>query len=121
AGYVIEAPGRCVYHSGDSAWFEGFHEIVRRCAPIDAAMLPIGAYAPRWFMKHQHMNPEDALRAFAALGAERFVGMHWGTFKLTDEPLQEPPQLLRTLWDDAGFSGKRCSIPAIGETLLLRG
>ena len=83
-------------------------------------MLPIGAYAPRWFMKHQHMNPEDAVRAFEALGARQFVAMHWGTFKLTDEALHEPPELLREAWQRAGLSEQRCSVPAIGETLRLK-
>ena len=116
---MIQGAGRTVYHSGDSAWFDGFAEIRERSAPIDAAMLPIGAYAPRWFMKGQHMNPEEAVRAFSALGATRFVAMHWGTFKLTDEPLDEPPELLREAWEGAGLSEARRSIPAIGETLLL--
>ena len=57
----------------------------QRCGEIHAAMLPIGAYAPRWFMREQHMDPEDAVKAFAALGAARFVAMHWGTFKSRGE------------------------------------
>jgi len=118
-GYVLERGGIRVYHSGDTAWFDGFKLIGERCGAIDAAMLPIGAYAPRWFMQRQHMNPEDAVRAFGALGAKRFVAMHWGTFKLTDEPLQEPPQLLRQIWDRDAIPQTRLTIPAIGETLLL--
>lgn len=69
-----------------------------RCGKIHAAMLPIGAYAPRWFMRPQHMDPADAVRAFSALGAERFIAMHWGNFKLTNEHLREPPELLRETW-----------------------
>lgn len=120
-GYVVEAGGARVYHSGDTACFDGFEQIRKRCPPIDVAMLPIGAYAPRWFMKRQHMNPEDALEAFRALGARRLVAMHWGTFKLTDEPLLEPPALLTDLWQRSEFPKQRLSIPAIGETLLLDG
>jgi L-ascorbate metabolism protein UlaG (beta-lactamase superfamily) len=116
-GYVLEGGGLRVYHSGDTAWFDGFAQIGARCGPIDAAMLPIGAYEPRWFMRGQHMNPEDAVRAFGALGAARFVAMHWGTFKLTDEDLLEPPQFLREVWDRAALAGSALSIPAIGETL----
>src|SRR4029079_9468365 len=82
---------RRVYHSGDTAWFSRFEEIGKRYPEIDAAMLPIGAYDPEWFMRRQHMNPEDALRAFEALRAKLLCAMHWGTFKLTDEPLDEPP------------------------------
>jgi L-ascorbate metabolism protein UlaG (beta-lactamase superfamily) len=118
-GYVIEREGLRVYHSGDTAWFEGFSRIGDRCGPIQAAMLPIGAYAPRWFMRPQHMDPGDAIRAFRALGAEKLVAMHWGTFKLTDEHLAEPPELLRELWERAGLHDHQRLIPAIGETLLL--
>jgi len=118
-GYVLERGGLRVYHSGDTAWFDGFSLIGGKCGEIHAAMLPIGAYAPRWFMQRQHMNPEDAVRAFGALGAARFVAMHWGTFKLTDEPLQEPPQLLRAIWERDAIPQTRLTIPAIGETLSL--
>ncbi|MFZ1864347.1 MAG: MBL fold metallo-hydrolase [Polyangiales bacterium] len=118
-GYVIERGGLRVYHSGDTAWFDGFSLIADRCGEIQAAMLPIGAYAPRWFMRTQHMDPEDAIRAFDALGADKFVAMHWGTFKLTDEHLAEPPELLRDLWERRGLHDHQRLVPAIGETLLL--
>ena len=118
-GFVLEREGVRVYHAGDTAWFEGFALIGARCGPIDAALLPIGAYEPRWFMAAQHMNPDDAVRAFEALGARRFVAMHWGTFKLTDEDLREPPTVLRTIWEQRGLPGARLAIPAIGETLRL--
>jgi len=118
-GYVIERGGLRVYHSGDSAWFDGFALIGESCGAIDAAMLPIGAYAPRWFMRSQHMDPADAVRAFSALGAKRFVAMHWGTFKLTDEDLREPPQLLAQAWRGENLPRQRLAVPAIGETILL--
>jgi L-ascorbate metabolism protein UlaG (beta-lactamase superfamily) len=118
-GFVIEYDGFRAYHAGDTAWFDGFSEIGRRCGPIDVAMLPIGAYAPRWFMRYQHMDPDDAVKAFNALGAKLFVAMHWGTFKLTDEPLQEPPLRLRDLWHKAQLPLSRLAIPAIGQTLQL--
>jgi L-ascorbate metabolism protein UlaG (beta-lactamase superfamily) len=118
-GYVIEAAGVRVYHSGDTAWFEGFEEIGRRVGPIDAAMLPIGAYAPRWFMQNQHMNPEDAVRAFRALGAREFVAMHWGTFKLTDEPLNEPPERLARVWRREELPEETRHVLAVGETYRL--
>jgi L-ascorbate metabolism protein UlaG (beta-lactamase superfamily) len=118
-GFVIERGGLRVYHSGDTAWFDGFSLIGERCGEIHASMLPIGAYAPRWFMRSQHMDPEDAVRAFSALGAVKFVAMHWGTFKLTDEHLGEPPQLLVEAWEHAGLRDQQRLIPAIGETLPL--
>ncbi|MBP9033972.1 MAG: MBL fold metallo-hydrolase [Pseudomonadales bacterium] len=117
-GFVVERGGIRLYHSGDTAWFDGFAGIGQRCGEIHAAMLPIGAYAPRWFMREQHMDPEDAVKAFAALGAARFVAMHWGTFKLTDEDLREPPQLLREIWQRENRKAAQLEIPAIGQTLV---
>ena len=116
-GFVIEGRSARIYHSGDTAYFEGFAEIGRRFAPIDLALLPIGAYDPAWFMERQHMNPEQATQAFVDLGARTFVAMHWGTFKLTDEPLDEPPQRLRAEWARRGLAQEALRIAAIGETI----
>jgi L-ascorbate metabolism protein UlaG (beta-lactamase superfamily) len=118
-GFVLEADARNVYFAGDTAWFEGFKEIGRRYPNIDAALLPIGAYDPEWFMRKQHMSPEDAVRAFESLGAKLFCAMHWGTFKLTDEPLDEPPQLLEKLRADKGIDAARIWVAAIGESRRL--
>ncbi len=118
-GFVVEADGLRAYHSGDTAYFSGFKLIGERCGPIDAAMLPIGAYDPRWFMRAQHMNPEDAVQAFQDLGARRFFAMHWGTFKLTDEPMDEPPGFTRRVWAERGLPQEQLLIPAIGETTYL--
>ena len=114
-GFVVKGTSAIVYHAGDSAYFAGFAEIGRRWR-IDAALLPIGAYDPRWFMASMHMNPEEALRAFRDLGARTFVAMHWGTFKLTDEPLDEPPRRLEAERRRAGPSAERVRVLAIGET-----
>jgi L-ascorbate metabolism protein UlaG (beta-lactamase superfamily) len=116
-GFVIEGSSARLYHSGDTAYFEGFAEIGRRAGPIDAAMLPIGAYEPGWFMSKQHMNPEEAVRAFVDLGARRFVAMHFGTFKLTDEPLDEPPLRLAAEWQRRGLDPEACRVLPIGGTL----
>ena len=116
-GFVIAGSSARIYHSGDTAYFEGFAEIGRRLGPLDAALLPIGAYSPAWFMSKQHMNPEEATRAFLDLGARRFVAMHWGTFQLTDEPLDEPPQRLQTEWQRLGLSTDSCRVPPIGGVL----
>ena len=90
-GYVIRGPEGTAYHSGDTAWGEHFAEIRARVGAIDWAMLPIGGYAPRWFMAPQHIDPIEAARAWEALGAGHLLAMHWGTFKLTDEAIGEPP------------------------------
>lgn len=118
-GYVLEDGTHRVYHSGDTAYFEGFATIADKVGKIHAAMLPIGAYEPRWFMREQHMNPEDAVQAFLDLRAERFVAMHWGTFKLTDEPIGEPPAFTASEWRRRLIEPERLAIPAVGETLTL--
>jgi len=119
-GFVIEGSSARLYHSGDTAYFGGFREIGDRVGRIDAAMLPIGAYDPAWFMEKQHMNPEQAVRAFEDLGARAFFAMHWGTFKLTDEPLIEPPARLRAEWSRRALPLDRCRILAVGESALVR-
>jgi L-ascorbate metabolism protein UlaG (beta-lactamase superfamily) len=115
-GFVIQGAGATLYHSGDSALFDGFREIGARFPGIDAALLPIGAYDPGWFMERQHMNPEQALQAFQALGARTFVAMHWGMFKLTDEPLDEPPRRLEAERVRLALPAERVRVPAVGET-----
>jgi L-ascorbate metabolism protein UlaG (beta-lactamase superfamily) len=118
-GFVIEGGGVSIYHSGDTAYFDGFREIGRRFPHLDAALLPIGAYDPRWFMSKQHMNPEEALQAFQDLGARRVVAMHWGTFKLTDEPLDEPPALFRQGAGERGLPHGAAHVAAVGETIAV--
>jgi L-ascorbate metabolism protein UlaG (beta-lactamase superfamily) len=120
-GFVIEGSRAAVYHSGDTGWFDGFAEIGARFPRLDAALLPIGAYDPAWFMEPQHLNPEQALRAFRDLGARTFVAMHWGTFKLADEPLDEPPRRLEAERERLGLPKERVRVPAVGETLVVGG
>jgi L-ascorbate metabolism protein UlaG (beta-lactamase superfamily) len=120
-GFVIEGSRATVYHSGDTGWFAGFKEIGARFPRLDAALLPIGAYDPAWFMEPQHLNPEQALRAFQDLGARTFVAMHWGTFKLADEPLDEPPRRVEAERARLGLARERVRVPAIGETLVVGG
>jgi L-ascorbate metabolism protein UlaG (beta-lactamase superfamily) len=115
-GFVVEGSTATLYHAGDTAAFDGFEEIGARFA-LDAALLPIGAYDPGWFMERQHLNPEQALEAFEALRARTFVAMHWGTFKLTDEPLDEPPRRLEAARARRGISPERVRVLAVGESL----
>lgn len=117
-GWGVQSDAMTAYFAGDTGYFPGFREIGERLGAIDAAMLPIGAYAPRWFMKSQHMDPDDAGQAFLDLGARHLVAMHWGTYKLTDEPLDEPPVRLEEWRVRAGVDGARVLVPAIGQTLV---
>jgi L-ascorbate metabolism protein UlaG (beta-lactamase superfamily) len=121
-GYVIEGAGYSVYHSGDTAWFEGFAEIGRRFPALEAAMLPIGGYQPAWFMEHYHLNPEQAGDAFLELGARHLVPMHWGTLQLTDEPLCEPIDRMR-LWWQTNIPGnpRKLDVLDVGASLILDG
>jgi L-ascorbate metabolism protein UlaG (beta-lactamase superfamily) len=118
-GFVYRGPEGAAYHSGDTALFDGMGEIGERAGPIDWALLPIGAYEPRWFMAAQHMNPEDAGEAFQRLSARNLVAMHWGTFKLTDEPLGEPPERMRRWFTEHNLDPARLWILDIGETRRL--
>ncbi|HEY6098391.1 MAG TPA: MBL fold metallo-hydrolase [Anaeromyxobacter sp.] len=116
-GFVIQGSRATLYHSGDTAYFGGFREIGARFPGIDAALLPVGAYDPAWFMEPMHMNPEQALQAFADLGAARFVAMHWGTFKLADEPLDEPPARVEAERVRRGLPKERVRVLAVGESM----
>lgn len=115
-GFLIEYEGKTVYHCGDSAWFEGFHEIGVKSS-IDVALLPIGAYdAPTG--RDVHMNPEEALRAFQALKAGMMVPMHYGTFRLGFEPMEEPPDRLLSHARSLGLDDK-IRILREGDSLIL--
>ena len=91
-GYVVRSGKESVYHAGDTAYFDGFHEIGRRLHP-ELSLLPIGAYNPPAF-RVNHTSPEDAVRAFVDLGSRWMVPMHYGSFRLSHEPLDEPLKLL---------------------------
>lgn len=117
-GFVIEAAGACLYFAGDSGWCPWFAEIGRRFPRIDLALLPIGAYAPRFFMRTQHMDPEEAVMAHRALGARRSIGMHFGTFAgLTDEPIEEPEARLAAAKAAQGVAEEAFVTLPFGATL----
>jgi L-ascorbate metabolism protein UlaG (beta-lactamase superfamily) len=115
-GFVIERHGHHVYFAGDTAYFKGFLEI-GRAFPIELALIPIGAYRPSSF-RQVHCNPEDALQAFEDMQGRYMVPIHWGTFRLSDEPIHEPPVWLARLCTDNGFDG-RVQILQHGRTFVL--
>ncbi|HVY68328.1 MAG TPA: MBL fold metallo-hydrolase [Verrucomicrobiae bacterium] len=94
-GFVLEHQGRRIYHAGDSAYFDGFKEIGSRCAP-EIALLPIGAYYPESF-RNVHMGPDEAIKVFKDLRSKWLIPMHYGTFKLSFEAMDEPPRWLQEL------------------------
>ena len=91
-GFMVRAGGKLVYFAGDTGYGTGkiFRAMRQRFGPTDLALIPIGAYDPRWFMAAQHTDPEEAIQIMCDLEARAAVGIHWGTFKLTDEPRDEP-------------------------------
>jgi L-ascorbate metabolism protein UlaG (beta-lactamase superfamily) len=105
-GYVLRAGKHSVYHAGDTGYFDGFQELGERLRP-DLALLPIGAYYPASF-RNVHTSPEDALRAFQDLRARWMVPMHYGTFRLSYEPVDEPVQRLLIGAELQGIENKIC-------------
>jgi L-ascorbate metabolism protein UlaG (beta-lactamase superfamily) len=89
-GFVMVADGVRIFFAGDTAYGSFFSVVRERLGPIDLALLPIGAYEPRWFMRSVHMNPAEALQAHLDLGSPETIGMHFGTFQLTTEGIDAP-------------------------------
>ena len=116
SGWVVRGPTRRFYFAGDTGHFAGFAEIGARFGPFDLAALPIGAYEPSAMMRPFHMNPEEAVRAALEVGATNTIGVHYGTFDLTDEPLDEPPRRFHAAARAAGIAAERAWTPAVGET-----
>ncbi len=117
-GHVIEAQGARVYFSGDTGYPAQFGAIAQRCGAPDIALLPIGAYEPRWFMSQQHMNPEEAVKAHLALGARLSIAMHFATFCLTDEAFGAPETALAAARMQLGVAANAFRVPAFGETFM---
>jgi L-ascorbate metabolism protein UlaG (beta-lactamase superfamily) len=105
-GYVLRSGKQSIYHAGDTAYFDGFREIGERLRP-QVALLPIGAYHPDSFRK-VHTSPEDAIQAFLDVGARWMVPMHYGTFRLSYEPVEEPVERLKADAERRGIEKKIC-------------
>jgi N-acyl-phosphatidylethanolamine-hydrolysing phospholipase D len=119
-GWVVEGGGLKIIHTGDLGYSKDTQDIGERLGPFDFAMIPIGAYAPRWFMKAHHVDVPEALQVRRDLRASRAVGMHWGTFEgLTDESLDEPPRQLAERRREAGLAAIEFDVMKIGETRLI--
>lgn len=123
ASFVIETPAGRIYFVADSGYGDGrhFRAVRDRHGPIRLAILPIGAYEPRWFMREQHMNPAEAVQAFADCGAALALAHHYGTFQLTDEAIDAPPIALAEALTAAGVSPERFRALQPGQVWELRG
>jgi L-ascorbate metabolism protein UlaG (beta-lactamase superfamily) len=120
AGFFLRVGERRVYFAGDTGYDEHmFKEVAARCGAPDLAILPIGAYEPRWFMAAQHCNPEEAVRIHRELGARRSFGVHWGTFQLTDEARDAPPAALVVARAAAGVSESEFPLILPGQSIVL--
>ena len=117
--WVVEHPRLRFFFGGDFGYSSDLADIGKRFGTIDLAMLPIGAYEPRWFMSVMHANPQEAVRAQQDLHARYAVAMHWGTFRLTDELLDEPPRKLAEALVQNGVSPDRFFLMKHGETRKL--
>jgi N-acyl-phosphatidylethanolamine-hydrolysing phospholipase D len=117
-GYMIEtSTGHTIYVTGDSGYFDGFSEIGQDF-DIDLVVINLGAYEPRWFMASSHMNPKEAIMAFKELNADRMMIVHWGTFRLGDEPIHFPPKDLKRELKKEGIVDRLVDIRH-GETFFL--
>lgn len=121
ASFVISGPAGAIYFVGDSSYGDGeiFHHVRERHGPLRLALLPIGAYEPRWFMQDQHMNPAESVQAFRDCGADIALGHHYGTFQLTDEAIDAPPTALAEALATAAISTGRFRTLRPGEVLAL--
>jgi N-acyl-phosphatidylethanolamine-hydrolysing phospholipase D len=116
AGWVVGGPTRRFYYAGDTGYSEVFKEIGRRFGPIDLATVPIGAYLPASMMHQVHTTPEEGLQIAQDVGARRAVAMHFGTFDLSDEPVDQPVQRFRAEAERIGWGEDRAWIMRVGET-----
>ncbi len=127
-GYAVFSSDFHLYFSGDTGYSQDFKDtqthFASRQTPklgggFDLALIAVGAYEPRWFMKEQHVNPDEAVQIHLDLKAKRSIGVHWGTFDLTDEPLDQPPKDLAIARAAKGLQTQDFDVMAIGQTLKL--
>ncbi|MGB3246748.1 MAG: MBL fold metallo-hydrolase [Sulfitobacter sp.] len=116
-GFWIDSPPAQIWFAGDTGYGDGgiFRDIRTRHGAPEIALIPIGSYEPRWFMSDQHVAPEESVRIFNDIGARQALGFHWGTFRLTDEPREEPKELLRALVVAAGIAPEQFDAFGPGE------
>ncbi|MBV9557835.1 MAG: MBL fold metallo-hydrolase [Pseudolabrys sp.] len=121
SGYVIETPAGQIYHVTDTGYHDTlFKETRDRYGPFKLAIIPIGAYEPRWFMHRQHVNPEEAVRVFQDCGAPQALAHHFGTFQLTDEAIDAPVTALHAACAAANISSDQFRVLEPGQTLELK-
>lgn len=120
-GFMLQIDGRLVYFAGDTGYGTGaiFRRLARAFGPVDVALLPIGAYDPRWFMAAQHTDPAEAVQIMHDLDARLALGIHWGTFKLTDEPREDPLHQLEAALRDRNVEPGRFQALHAGQRVAI--
>jgi L-ascorbate metabolism protein UlaG (beta-lactamase superfamily) len=118
-GWVLRGPGFSFYFAGDTGYSRDFADIGERFGGFDVAAIPVGAYAPRWFMKDQHVDPEEAVRIHLDVRSRLSIGIHWGSFELTDEPLDAPIGELATARRLHGIEEQAFRLLRQGQTLRI--
>jgi L-ascorbate metabolism protein UlaG (beta-lactamase superfamily) len=118
-GFVITLGATRIYFAGDTAYSGVFADVWQRCGVVDLALLPIGAYEPRWFMQAVHMNPAEAVQAHLDLGSPLSIGMHFGTFQLTTEGIDDPPRALAAALHSRNIPSARFSTLEFGGSMRL--
>ncbi len=126
-GFAFEGGGSRAFFAGDTAYHDEFGAIGATCGPFDLAMIPIGAYDPRWFMHVVHVDPEEAVQLYRDVTSPHpaapqplMLAIHWGTFRLTDEPMDEPPRRTEARWRELGLLADRLWVAGFGETRIIR-
>ncbi|MBI3028150.1 MAG: MBL fold metallo-hydrolase [Candidatus Rokubacteria bacterium] len=116
SGWAVAGRAKRLFFAGDTGYYDVFKEIGRRLGPFDLAAVPIGAYVPAVIMRPAHTTPEEALQLFEDVRGRRFLGVHWGTFDLTEEPIEEPPKRLAAEARRRGIDPDRLFLLKHGET-----
>ena len=116
-GWVLQSRDKTIYLAGDTGYAPSFTEIGARLGPMDFSAIPIGAYEPRWFMQPMHVAPEESVRIHQDVRSKLSAACHWGTFCLTDEPMDEPPARLAQALRDASIDPTAFRVLSIGETI----
>lgn len=119
ASWIIEARGNKIYFAGDTGYTDHFKEIGKLYGPFDLALIPIGAYEPRWFMQPYHVNPEESVKIHLDIKSKYSVSMHWGTFILTDEPLDEAPKKLKQALEKYNINKSSFEVYRHGESRFI--
>lgn len=119
-GFVVQHQGYSMYYSGDTGYSRDFADISARFGPFDFAQIPVGCYEPRWFMGNQHVNEPEAIQIHRDVRSKFSVGVHWGTFRLCDDPIDQVLDEFPKAAQAAGLKAGEFVLPALGQTFVLQ-